>query len=157
MRGKIAIGAVMLTLLIVGLISVSFAAGSRIAPRVTSPRRLHVIEHGVSDHFTDLGKEGDSAGDLLTFHNPIFNRTNSKRIGHDQGDCIRISPKRGILECRWITFLPGGSITVEGPFLDRKSSTLAITGGTGDFGNVRGSMSLKGRSGGFDLIFHLLP
>jgi allene oxide cyclase len=153
MRGRIAIGAAIVAALLVGMITVSFAG----APRVTSPMRIHVVERGTNDHFTDLGKEGDSAGDLLTFHNPIYNGSNSKRIGHDQGDCIRISPKRGTLECRWTTFLPGGSITVEGPFYDGRSSTLAVTGGTGDFSNTRGSMGLRGRHIGFDLIFHLLP
>jgi allene oxide cyclase len=153
MRGRIAIGAAIVAALLVGMITISFAG----APRVTSPMRIHVVERGISDHFTDLGKEGDSAGDLLTFHNPIYNQSNSKRIGHDQGDCIRISPKRGTWECRWTTFIPGGSITVEGPFYDGRSSTLAVTGGTGDFSNTRGSMALKGRNIGFDLIFHLLP
>jgi allene oxide cyclase len=154
MRGKIAIGAAILAALLVGIVvTVSFAA----YPRVMSPTRLHVIEHGQSDHYTDLGKSGDSAGDLLTFHNPIYNATNSKRIGHDQGECIRISPRHGSWECRWMTFVPGGSITVEGPFYDRRSSTLAITGGTGDYSNARGSMGLKGRNGGYDFIFHLMP
>src|SRR6266480_6015011 len=153
MRGRIAVGAAIVAALLVGMVTVSLAG----APRVTSPMRIHVVEHGVNDQFIDLGKGGDSAGDLLTFHNPIYNGSNSKRIGHDQGDCIRISPKRGTLECRWTTFLPGGSITVEGPFYDRRSSTLAVTGGTGVFSNARGSMGLRGRNVGFDLFFHLWP
>src|SRR5436190_8638273 len=91
MRGKIAIGAAILAALLVGMITVSFAAG----PGLSNPTRIHVVEHPKSDHVTNTGKSGDTAGDLLTFHNPIYNGSHSKRIGHDQGDCIRISPKHG--------------------------------------------------------------
>jgi dirigent-like protein len=153
MRGKIAIGAAILAALVVGMVTVSFAAG----PRVSNPTRIHVVEHPKSDHVTNTGKSGDTAGDLLTFHNPIYNGANSKRIGHDQGDCIRISPKRGTWECRWVTFVPGGSIAVEGPFYDKRNSTMAVTGGTGDYRNARGSMVLRARAAGFDFIFHVLP
>jgi hypothetical protein len=157
MRGKLAIGAAIVAALLVGMITVSFAAGSRVVPRVTSRMRIHVVERPKTDRVVDTGKNGDSSGDLLTFHNPIYNGTNSKRVGHDQGDCIRISPKRGSWECRWITFLRGGSITVEGPFYDTRPSTFAVTGGTGDFSNARGSMGLRFRKNGFDFIFHLQP
>jgi allene oxide cyclase len=153
MRSKIAIGVAILTALLVGMVTVSFATSSRI----TSRTRLHVVERAKTDHVTDTGRNGDSAGDLLTFHNPIYNGSNTKRVGHDQGDCIRISPKRGMWECRWVTFVPGGSITVEGAFHDTRSATLAITGGTGEYSNARGSMGLRARNGGFDFIFHLIP
>ena len=155
MRGKIAIGAAILAALLVGMITVSFAAG----PGVSNPTRIHVVEHPKSDHVTNTGKSGDTAGDLLTFHNPIYNGSNSKRIGHDQGDCIRISPSHGSWECRWVTRVPGGSITVEGPFFDAQNSVLAVTGGTGIYRNARGTMVLQARNGGaeYDFIFNLVP
>jgi hypothetical protein len=59
----------------------------------------------------------------------------------------------------WTTFLPGGQITVEGPFYDAGDSTLAITGGTGAYRNVRGQMDLKYRNPAgteFDFVFHLI-
>ena len=61
-------------------------------------------------------------------------------------------------ECVWTTFLPRGQLTVEGPFYDTKDSVLAITGGSGDYANARGSMELRSRAGGteFDFIFHLI-
>jgi len=54
--------------------------------------------------------------------------------------------------------LAHGQITVEGPFYDTHDSVLAVTGGTGTYANVRGSMELKSRSGGteYDFIFHLI-
>ena len=46
---------------------------------------------------------------------------------------------------------------MEGPFYDTKDSTLAITGGTGRYRHVRGTMDLKSLEGGtkFQFVFHL--
>jgi allene oxide cyclase len=135
-------------------------AASGGGPELTHPTRVHVIEHAMSDTVTDTGATGDTPGDLLTFHNPVFDRSNMHRVGRDQGDCIRIvSGASGSWECRWTTFLRGGSITVEGPFYDTHSSRVAVTGGTGRYRNARGDMLLVARPGGtaFDFIFRLEP
>jgi hypothetical protein len=49
-------------------------------------------------------------------------------------------------------------LTVEGPFYDTRDSVLAVTGGTGAYGNARSWMKLKSRAGGteFAFIFHLI-
>ncbi len=107
---------------------------------------------------SDSGPNGDSSGDLLTFANDVFDETNTAKVGRDQGDCIRINVTAGSWECRWITFLKGGAITVEGPFFDAKDSVLAITGGRGKYKDARGSMELKALPdlSGYDFIFHLI-
>jgi allene oxide cyclase len=155
MRSSRMIGAGVIAVAALGLAAASVAAG----PDIASPVQIRVIEHAVSDTVTDTGPAGDSPGDLLTFHNPIFDASDTTRVGSDQGDCIRISPKVGTWECRWVTWLAGGSITVEGPFFDTHDSVLAVTGGTGAYRNARGSMTLKSRAGGteFDFIFNLIP
>lgn len=137
------------TAITVSLVSVSVAG-----PNVV---RVHVIEHATTDAVTDLLPVGDSSGDLLTFHNELFDAENAAVVGTDQGDCIRI--EAGVSwECRWVNFLEGGSITVEGPFFDAGPSTLAITGGTGAFRNARGTMRLVSTEDGteFDFIFRIL-
>ena len=63
------------------------------------------------------GKKGDSAGDLLTFGNGLYNAGNTKKIGTDDGYCIRTAVGKS-WECEWTAFLAGGQIVVEGPFLD---------------------------------------
>jgi Allene oxide cyclase len=120
-------------------------------------KRVHVVEHATTDATTDTGDPGDTAGDILTFANDVFNEANTTKVGHDQGYCIRINAP-GSYECNWTTFLETGSITVEGPFFDTADSTLAITGGTGTYRNSRGYMRLKAREGGteFDFVFHLI-
>lgn len=120
--------------------------------------RMPVIEHATTDTVVDLTANGDSTGDLLTFHNEVFDEDNQTMIGTDQGDCIRIEP--GVSwECRWVTTLEGGSITVEGPFFDTRPSNMAITGGTGQFRGARGSMRLVARDEAgteYDFIFRIL-
>jgi len=119
---------------------------------------VHVIEHATTDVVTNQGDgAGDVVGDILTFTNDVFDRTNSSKVGSDQGYCVRMNV--GVSwECVWTTILSRGQLTVEGPFYDTRDSVLAITGGTGKYANVRGSMELKSRAGGteFDFIFHLI-
>jgi allene oxide cyclase len=121
---------------------------------------IHVIEHATSDAVTNTGNGGgaDNAGDILTFANPVFDAKNSKQVGTDQGYCVRVVVGQS-WECNWTTFLPGGQVTVEGPFYDTKNSVLAITGGTGAYSHARGWMQLNSLAGGtqFDFIFHLTP
>jgi hypothetical protein len=132
--------------------AVAGAAPSRRAAKV-----VHVIEHAVTDTTVQSGGAGDKTGNLLTFHNQVFDARDRSPAGTDQGFCVRISPTDGSYECQWTTILPKGHITVAGPFYDTKNSVLAITGGTGSYRGSRGEMNLLSRNGGkeYDFIFHL--
>ena len=134
---------------------VSFASASIARPGVT---RLTVVEHADTDTVVDLTTNGDSTGDLLTFHNELFDDSNTDVVGSDQGDCVRIEV--GVSwECRWVNVLDGGSITVEGPFYDAGPSTLAITGGTGIYRGARGTMRLAAANDAgteFTFLFRIL-
>jgi allene oxide cyclase len=114
-----------------------------------------VIEHATTDATTNPG-QADGTGDVLTFANDVFDANDSAKVGSDQGYCIRVVAGESY-ECNFTTFLPKGQITVEGPFYDTKDSTLAITGGTGRYRHVRGTMDLKSLEGGtkFQFVFHL--
>lgn len=141
---------------IVSVLLVAYVAQAR----VTHGRQatvIHVIEHATTDLTIDTGPTGDSSGDLLTFANDVFDEANVEKVGRDQGDCIRINVIEGSWECRWITFLKGGAITVEGPFFDTANSVLVITGGRGKYKNAQGSMELNALDdgSGYDFIFHL--
>jgi len=156
MRGRfwagVAVGSAVAVL--VGLASVAGAGDA-----LTEPSTVHVIEHADTDVVIDTGDGGDTTGDLLTFHNLVYDANDANVVGRDQGSCIRIDTEVGTWECMWTTFLPGGHITVEGPFFDTRNSTLAITGGTGIYKSARGRMVLMSREGGtkFDFVFHIEP
>ncbi len=150
---------VALTLLAGASAAVAASSSSGGSPDPT----IHVIEHAITDTEVPVGTQGlNQPGNLLIFHNPVFDAANAKQVGSDQGDCIRIVVTTTVRtwECRWVTFLNGGAITVEGPFseLPNQQTVLAITGGTGKFQNARGQMILRARNPGetqFDFIFQL--
>jgi allene oxide cyclase len=122
--------------------------------RSTVGGSIHVIEHATTDAVTN-GTAGDSAGNILTFANDVYDSSDVHKVGSDQGSCVRTVVGKA-WECMWTTFLPKGQITVEGPFYDASDSTVAITGGTGAYRNARGSMELKYHNPAgteFDFIF----
>jgi hypothetical protein len=87
----------------------------------------------------------------------VYDAANKLKVGTDQGYCIRIVVGQSF-ECNWTLILPGGQITVEGPFLDTGDSTLAITGGTGKYAGVRGEMKLHARDAKgseYDFVYSL--
>ena len=109
-----------------------------------APQELKMVEHATTDAVTDTGAAGDSAGDILTFSNEVFDADDKNKIGTDQGICFRTVPGKA-WECFWTLSLEKGQLTVEGPFYDSGGSVLAVTGGTGDFAGALGEMALSAR------------
>jgi allene oxide cyclase len=120
---------------------------------------LSVVERATTDTPLDLGAPGDSIGDTLTFGNDIYDASNSRVVGRDQGTCFRTNPGQS-WECTYTTILASGAITVQGPFYDDlRDSELSITGGTGRYANARGSLTLHARDAAgsaFDFLFHII-
>ena len=139
----------------------ALAAGSLLvipAAGAAEMQKLDVIEHAGGEVVTDLGDKGDSAGDLLTFENEVYDDADSQRVGSIHGWCIRVIAGKS-WECFWTLFHDDGQITVEGPFFDAGDSTVAITGGTGKFAGVRGDMLLHARNDegtAYDLKYSLM-
>jgi len=106
---------------------------------------LYLVERATTDAVTDTGATGDSAGDILTFANEVFDRANVAKVGDNQGFCVRTVVGKA-WECWWTLALREGQITVQGPFLDKGDSVLAITGGTGKYASARGQMKLHARN-----------
>jgi hypothetical protein len=109
------------------------------------PEQLNLVERATTDAVLDTGAQGDSAGDILTFANEVFDEANKTKAGDNNGWCIRTVPGKA-WECFWTLTLAEGQITVEGPFLDGKDSVLAVTGGTGKYAGTRGDMLLHARN-----------
>lgn len=117
---------------------------------------VHVVEHAVTDAVSN-GTQADGLGNVLTFANPVYNAADTRRVGSDNGFCVR-TVKGKAWECMWTTFLPAGQLTVEGPFSDTGDTVLAITGGTGAYAGARGSMNLRyhnKKGTKFDFVFHI--
>jgi hypothetical protein len=122
---------------------------------------IRVVEHAITDTVQQFHPPKNSLGDVLGFHNPVYNSSNKRRIATDNGYCIRtVATGKTEWECTWTTLLPGGNLTVEGPYRDDGTdTTLTITGGTGAYMGAEGSMLLHatGHPVGseYDFIFTL--
>jgi allene oxide cyclase len=132
----------MLMGLVLTLLVLALAAFSA---RQESGSKMTVVEHADTDAVTDTGDEGDSAGDILTFANKVYDEQNATEIGSDNGYCFRTVVGEA-WECHWTLTLEKGQITVDGPFLDKGDSVMAITGGTGDYATASGQMTLHARN-----------
>lgn len=139
-----------------GLLMVAAAAGT-VPAGAGGSTVITVVERATTDEVIDLGAQGDSNGDLLTFANKLYDETNTEKVGRSQGSCIRVDAARGFWQCRWTAWFGGGSVTVEGPFYDTRESSLAITGGTGAFRDATGVMHLRFRDdpAEFDFIYSI--
>jgi allene oxide cyclase len=137
------------------------ALASSSSPNGWHPLVIHVVEHAITDTVQQFHPSKMSLGDVLGFHNPVYNASNTRRIATDNGYCIRtVATGKTEWECTWTTLLPGGHLTVEGPYYDDgTNTTLAITGGTGKYTGAEGSMLLHatGNPVGseYDFIFTL--
>lgn len=108
---------------------------------------VKVIEHAETDTVRHIGpaSQEDSVGDVLAFANPVFDSANKKQVGTNNGQCVRTAVGKA-WECIWTISLEGGQMTVEGPFYDSKDSILAITGGTDEYEDASGQMTLHARN-----------
>ena len=48
----------------------------------------------------DTGPAGDSRGDVLAFANPVYDKANARKVGRDNGSCIRTAAGRAY-DCAW--------------------------------------------------------
>lgn len=120
-------------------------------------KKLALVERATTDTVTDTGAKGDSAGDILTFANPIYDAKNEKELGSDNGWCVRTVAGKA-WECFWTLSLADGQVTTEGPFLDGKDSVMTVTGGTGKYSGAKGEMRLHARDekgSAYDFVYTL--
>jgi Allene oxide cyclase len=132
--------------LVVGVLAGAFFTLHTSTPGVhaNGQRVIHVVEHAITDTVQEFHPPNMSLGDILGFHNPVFDATNKQQVGTDNGQCTRtVATGKTEWECFWTVILKQGQITVEGPYYDNGTDTmLAITGGTGAFQEAQGQMLL---------------
>lgn len=92
--------------------------------------------------FNDFDHDGVTLGDTLTVVSPLFDRSQTRRMGTAYGECVVAG--RRLLEgtpydCTYVLRLKRGTITTQG--LDPHGSSnvfFAVTGGTGAYAEARG-------------------
>jgi allene oxide cyclase len=150
-----------ISLLVGTFAGILFSLHSSPTAQAGDHKTIHVVEHAITDTVQQFHPPANSLGDVLGFHNPVFDATDTKQVGTDNGDCVRtVATGKTEWECFWTVILAQGQITVEGPYYDDGTdTTLAITGGTGIYFGARGQMLLHARGNPvgseYDFIYHL--
>jgi allene oxide cyclase-like protein len=117
-------------------------AGEASAPRKSAAIHLVVPTTGPQVNFNDFDHNGLTLGDTLTVVSPLFDKSQTRRMGTAYGECI-VAGRRlleGIpYDCTYVLKLKRGTITTQG--LDPHGPSdafFAITGGTGAYAEARG-------------------
>jgi hypothetical protein len=100
---------------------------------------LHLVTKTVQSTDLDLGKKGFSQGDQFLFADNVFR--GGKKVGTDGGVCTatRVTSAAQEFQCVVSVRLPEGQLTVQGLIdFSGKTSTFAITGGTGRYRDAGG-------------------
>jgi hypothetical protein len=121
------------------------------------PRGATVTLHAVSRleraSFVDNPPRGHSAGDLLVFTERLLD-ARGRRLGRDAASCTSLFDARSV--CIGTYTLPGGQVMVQllqpGP---RGVYTQAITGGTGRYARVTGTVTVDQHPNGDRFTFHI--
>ena len=144
------------TLPVVLLLSIITASALQASSSITEETTLHVVVRSARLHLVDVAGEDLTPGDMLVGHGPMFNRTETQRLGPSSVHCVFVGTNRPA-HCTGDFVFSGGDITVQG-VLTQPQFLWAVTGGTGTYENVRGQMQGNVRSGGgVELDFHLIP
>ena len=106
------------------------------------PRRttLRFVEHETGASEADMPPVGPSVGDQFLGTNPLFNGSDTRRVGRQVGVCTRASTTTPpVFYCDLTYQLARGMITVHGIFDTSTGKVVsAVTGGTGAYVNARG-------------------
>lgn len=142
------------------------AASGASSQRITSAQTIRTVWRVGTFKEFDIGAPGTTAGDSYVFAGPLYDRTDTERIGFLSGNCVFAAPNFHSLATCTVTATPhlegpspgfGDQITLQGwnddtPYPFKQ----AITGGTGIYQNVRGD-ALAEPGDPFRITFRLLP
>ena len=132
--GYIALSAALLA--VVGGLAVAQAATD-----ITVPETIVLISHTVKEANVNVGDNSFGPGDSFMFVTKSFDETDQTQLGGSHVQCT-IQPGKGWQFCTGAFIITGrGQIVGEGAVQFTEATTsldVPITGGTGDFENVRG-------------------
>jgi hypothetical protein len=97
-------------------------------------------------------QQSNLQGDVLAFTNPLEDAAGA-RVGKSSVTCITTTGARNFLKstmtCAGVITLRDGTLTLQGNTIPRsRTTTVAVTGGTGAYANARGVYVTTGARGG---------
>ena len=112
---------------------------------ITAPETITVLGTTIKDRYVDVGKHGFSPGDVLVFVERLNDEADDSVVGKSRIQCtVHVGP--WAICVGTFDFTGRGEIVGEGlvPFGDDAVSfDVPVTGGTGDFTNVRGEVHIE--------------
>ena len=124
----------------VGGITMALAADD-----ITQPENIFTVDTTVKDGFVDVGKKGFGVGDSVFFIDRLTSEADGSSVGTARGQCTFNLRGWGLCEA---AFFIGdrGEVFAAGAVLFTEEATtfdVPVTGGTGEFENVRGSIHIE--------------
>lgn len=113
---------------------------------------FRLTEIGTSAVQVDLGQHGTSAGDEFIFGARLRNARNTATVGDANDVCTVLSITGVSMHCVATITLRAGSIQLAGEVSSRSTFTMAITGGTGAYDEVRGQVVASPGPGGHEVL-----
>jgi hypothetical protein len=164
-------------IILLGILAAGMALASA-TPDVTSARTITVTAKQVDGELVDVDRNGFDPGDIFIYRSVLYQ--DGTKVGYENGNCgphFPVSDKRARFFCTAVssTFVGRGQITSAGTFtmpagsaqrlargISLASATrsgpdiaFAITGGSGQFQNVRGEIHASFTNA--HETFHLIP
>jgi hypothetical protein len=145
--------------------TVVFGVASHISA-ITKATTFTIIAPTTDEVEVDVGKKGPSLGDMRIFSGPLLNEDRTT-IGRLDGHCIVTSSPGPTAQRRWQCFItatfqdaePGSEIQAAGVGrVEAEDVILSVTGGAGEYQNVRGQALFDYRQQGRVVItYELIP
>jgi hypothetical protein len=116
-----------------------FPASSTPSTALKGPGIIRITSRQIGFTEVDTGVAGRSPGDMEISRVQLYNtRVRQRPIGHAQLVCIYTGANAR--NCTGTFVLPAGKLVVGGGLIYRSLYDLAVTGGTGLYSNVRGTL-----------------
>jgi hypothetical protein len=130
-------------------------------PAATRTLTLKSVQGAHADKLIDVRPRGESVGDRYVLSTDL--RRGGRLAGRMEVDCLLIDRRYGGQMCSATAILADGTITVHGGGLEQRlpgqaaqdGDVLAVTGGTGAYAGVRGTMRRTGNGRADTLVFEL--
>jgi hypothetical protein len=126
--------------LAVGVGALTLCQAAVPASELKGPGVVRITDVQVQYSRIDLGAKGPSPGDVEVTRYKLYNkRVRVKPIGRGQLVCVNVA--QNFRQCDGTYLLPAGKMTVSGALQYRGLYDLAVTGGTGFYTNVHGTLT----------------
>ena len=128
---------------------------------ISTPETIILINATTKEASVNVGDKAWDPGDSFVTLGRLFDETGETKLGNSHIQCT-VMPGHGWLLCNAAFFIHGrGEIVAQGAFQQLDTTTsfdVPITGGTGDFENVRGYAHVVPGTGGSETdTLYLLP